>query len=202
MADFEEVNQNTVSAETSEIANEEFRKKGLVDYFALALSTCGVGYIPVAPGTFGSIVGVLIYLCVISVEAAIGLGFSAKGWRLEQISLAFFAVNLLLLLALCLVGFWASKRTAVLFGNKDPQKVVIDEVMGQLVVFFFIPFGVHWGYIIAGFLVFRLFDIWKPYPIRAFEVIPDGIGICADDLVAGVYGGICLAVIYAVSSVL
>ncbi len=186
-----------------EIDGQAVQKKyGASDYCALSLSTCGVGYIPVAPGTFGSIVGVLIYLLVVSAELSVGSKLSVNGWRLEQISSWVFAFNLILLIVLCLVGFWASNRTVTLLNNKDPQKVVIDEVMGQLVVFLFVPLGVHWGYVLAGFLLFRLFDIWKPYPIKAFEVIPHGIGVCADDLVAGVYGGICLAVFYAVGTVL
>ena len=70
--------------------------------------------------------------------------------------------------------------------------------MGQLIVFLFIPFGLHWGYILGGFLVFRLFDIWKPYPIDDLQGLPAGIGICADDILAGVYAGICIAIAYAV----
>ena len=70
--------------------------------------------------------------------------------------------------------------------------------MGQLIVFFFVPFGITWPFILAGFLLFRLFDIWKPYPIKAFENLPGGLGICADDIVAGVYAGICLAVGHAI----
>lgn len=188
-----------VKPDDAAIETELTRKKyGAADLAALALSTCGVGYIPIAPGTFGSAVGVVIYLIVALIEANIGIYLSTKGWRLEQISTLFFSANLVLLAAFCIAGIIASARTSKILNNKDPQKVVVDEVMGQLVVFLFIPFGVHWVYVFAGFLLFRLFDIWKPYPIRAFEDIPNGIGVCADDLVAGVYGGICLSIIYAV----
>ena len=76
---------------------------------------------------------------------------------------------------------------------------MVDEVMGQLITFLFVPFVVSWQMILAGFLLFRLFDIWKPYPVRTLEILPDGLGICADDIVAGVYAGICLAIIYAIS---
>jgi len=99
---------------------------------------------------------------------------------------------------LCLLGIWASGRAIELLGNSDPSQAVIDEVMGQIVVFLFVPFGVSWPFILVGFLLFRLFDIWKPYPIDDLQVLPGGLGICADDLVAGVYAGICLAVGYAV----
>ena len=69
--------------------------------------------------------------------------------------------------------------------------------MGQLITLTFIPFGVPWPFVLAGFLLFRLFDIWKPYPIDHLQELPGGIGICADDLLAGVYAGLCLAIGYA-----
>jgi phosphatidylglycerophosphatase A len=102
------------------------------------------------------------------------------------------------LIALCLVGIWAADRSASIFGNSDPSQAVIDEVMGQLVTFCFVPFGIGWPFILAGFLLFRLFDIWKPYPARTLEMLPGGLGICADDLVAGVYAGVCLSAGYAI----
>jgi phosphatidylglycerophosphatase A len=96
------------------------------------------------------------------------------------------------------VGTWASGRTIAIFGRSDPSQAVVDELMGQFITFAFIPFGVSWPFILAGFLLFRLFDIWKPYPINALEMLPGGLGICADDIVAGVYAGICLATGYAI----
>jgi phosphatidylglycerophosphatase A len=98
-----------------------------------------------------------------------------------------------------IIGIWASGRSTELFGNTDPSQAVVDEVIGQLIVFLFVPFGIGWPLILAGFLLFRLFDIWKPYPIDSLQVLPGGIGVCADDILAGVYAGVCLAVIYAVS---
>lgn len=198
MPDYDEIIQKTAALEERELAKEKIKKKGFRDYFSIALTTCGVGYIPIAPGTFGSAVGVLIYLSFAWAEANIGIYFLAKGWRLEEISAWFIAINLILLLIFCLLGIWASGRATQLFKNKDPQKVVVDEVMGQLLVFLFIPFGAHWFYIVAGFLLFRLFDIWKPYPIDSLQNLPAGIGVCADDLLAGVYGGVCLATLYAI----
>ena len=198
MPDYDEFVHKTAAIEKRELAKEKIERKGFRDYFSLAITTCGVGYIPIAPGTFGSLVGVMIYLAIAWGEANVGIYFSAKGWRLEQISAWFLAVNLILLLAFCLLGIWASGRATRLFKDKDPQKVVVDEVMGQLLVFLFIPFGVHWFYIVSGFLLFRLFDIWKPYPIDSLQNLPAGIGVCADDLLAGVYGGVCLATLYAI----
>jgi phosphatidylglycerophosphatase A len=85
-----------------------------------------------------------------------------------------------------------------LFGDKDPSKAVVDEVIGQIVVFFFVPFGISWPFILAGFILFRIFDIWKPYPINDLQSLPGGLGVCADDFLAGIYAGACLAIIYAV----
>ncbi|NNE66356.1 MAG: phosphatidylglycerophosphatase A [Pyrinomonadaceae bacterium] len=152
---------------------------------AKILSTCGVGYLPLAPGTWGSAVGVLIYL------AAVQLAFQYK-----IVSPAVcFAITSIVFVAFALIAFWASSRTAESLGGKDPQIVVVDEVLGQLVTFLFVPFTFSWKLILAGFVLFRLFDIWKPYPVKEFEKLPGGIGICADDIVAGIYAGTCLAVL-------
>lgn len=198
MPDYDELIHKTAAIEERELAGEKIEKKGVRDYFSLAVTTFGVGYIPLAPGTFGSLVGVLIYLTIVWTQANIGIYFVANGWRFEQISAWFVAVNLILFLLFCLLSVWASGRATRLFKDKDPQKVVVDEVMGQLLVFLFIPFGVQWFFVVAGFLLFRLFDIWKPYPIDSLQNLPAGIGVCADDILAGVYGGVCLATLYAV----
>ena len=178
----------------------EKRKPGsFIDYIALALTTFGVGYIPGAPGTYGSAVGVLIYLCVALADANAGSYFLAHRIGFGQATALVWAVNAVLLTCFSLVGIWASGRSIPLLGNSDPSEAVVDEVMGQLVTFLFIPFGLSWPFILAGFLLFRLFDIWKPYPIDDLQVLPGGIGVCADDIVAGVYAGICLAIGYAVT---
>ena len=178
---------------------ERRKPEGFIDYLSLAITTVGVGYLPLAPGTWGSMVGVLIYLFVAATEPVIVSRMLDGGLRLGSIAAILVAANAVLFLLLCLVGILASGRSASIFGNADPSQAVIDEVMGQIIVFFFVPFGISWPFILAGFLLFRLFDIWKPYPIRDLEILPGGLGICADDLVAGVYAGICLAVIYAVN---
>ncbi len=122
-----------------------------------------------------------------------------------------------LLVFLALVGVWASQRAAEYSGMKDPQFVVIDEVAGQhlTLVLPLIPIAlphltsrvdfsvyaifsalslVNWKYLLVGFLLFRLFDIWKPYPIKKLENLPGGWGIMADDWLAGVYAAILLRV--------
>lgn len=172
-------------------------QKTFLDYFSIALATFGVGFIPFAPGTWGSAVGVVIFLLVRKIE----LDYLAIHSSTGQAGAWLYAANSIFLLAFCWAGIWASTRAAQIFQKKDPSYVVVDEVMGQLITFLFVPFAVSWQMILAGFLLFRLFDIWKPYPVRTLEVLPEGLGICADDIVAGVYAGICLAIIYAVSFV-
>ena len=198
MSNFDEITEISARIEEKELLEEKVERKTFLDYLALFFTTFGVGYIPIAPGTFGSLVGVLIYLAIASLEANFGINLFENGWRSEQISVLFFSINLFALTLFCLLGIWACNRAVLLFQDKDPQKAVVDEVLGQLIVFLFVPFGIHWLFILAGFLLFRLFDIWKPYPIDSLQNLPAGIGVCADDFVAGIYGGVCLSIIYAV----
>ena len=152
------------------------RTRSVLDYAALAIATFGVGYLPLIPGTFGSMVGVVIFLLLTS-------------WPLQ---LFFIAVVVVL-------GIWAAFRTERLLGLKDPGKVVVDEVAGQMIALmplaFLAPDGPWFVWVIVSFNLFRLFDIFKPYPARRFEALPGGFGIMMDDLVAGVYGAIGTAII-------
>jgi len=172
---------------------ERRKPEGPLDYLSLAITTFGVGYLPGAPGTYGSAVGVLFYLGIsslllISLPHALEINTSSHSLN---------ALIAIALLVFCFLGVWASGRAISLLGNEDPSEAVVDEVMGQFVTYCFVPFGISWPFVIAGFLLFRLFDIWKPYPIHEFEILPGGLGICADDIVAGIYAGVCLALIYA-----
>lgn len=189
---------NSPDPETKQLESQSESSKNFIDYLALAVTTFGVGYIPLAPGTWGSAVGVLIYVlfewAVVKTDASLSGVFSPA-----QITAWHHAVIMIIFLAFCLLGIWASSRATRLFKDKDPQKVVVDEVIGQLIVFLFIPFTTSWVFILIGFLLFRLFDIWKPYPIDSLQNLPTGIGVCADDILAGVYGGTILALIYALS---
>ncbi len=191
---------------------ERRKPEGLLDYLSIVLTTFGVGYLPVAPGTWGSAVGVLIYLGIsylISAALFNFATFSEPVWPFLSAYPTFGIPNgvfawvytgiLIALLLFTFLGIWAAGRSTAFFGNSDPSQAVVDEVMGQLIVFLFVPFGIGWPFILAGFLLFRLFDIWKPYPIDDLQNLPGGLGICADDIVAGVYAGVCLSVIYAVS---
>ncbi|MCC7185431.1 MAG: phosphatidylglycerophosphatase A [Acidobacteria bacterium] len=128
-------------------------------------TVAGVGYLPIAPGTWGSAVAVILYLVT-------------RQWA--------WPAQLALLLVVTVVGIWASDVTAKALNREDPGPVVIDEVAGQLVTLFMTGAGLYGA--IIGFFVFRIFDIIKPWPARQLEDLPGGVGIMADDLMAGVYG--------------
>ncbi|HXF42895.1 MAG TPA: phosphatidylglycerophosphatase A [Pyrinomonadaceae bacterium] len=165
----------------------------LPDKLSLVLTTCGVGWLPGAPGTYGSLLGLLIYW-------ALDYGFRSFAWRGVAASsdTAIAGVHALLMcawIAGCLLAIGVSNRAARLLEKKDPEEAVIDEVIGQLTVFLFVPFGSGWEVLFAGFILFRIFDIWKPYPIRRLQDLPGGLGICADDIAAGALAGAALSVV-------
>jgi phosphatidylglycerophosphatase A len=169
------------------------RARSFKDFAALAISTCGVGYLPLAPGTWGSFLAVLIYLVLrTSVSRPHGL-YSPQ----------FVATQVVLIASATAVGIWAASRTERILKIKDPGRVVIDEVAGQLIALLPVPLTAdnRWPvWLMVAFLLFRFFDIVKPYPARKLESLPGGLGIMADDLVAGVYAGLLLALGLAVSS--
>ncbi|MBS1796450.1 MAG: phosphatidylglycerophosphatase A [Acidobacteria bacterium] len=197
MPDYEQLIHSSAALETRELEKTEIKKKTLVDYFALALTTFGVGYLPLAPGTWGSMVGVAIYLLFRWLEIQITNGLGPRNLSEAQITAWVHVLNLLIFIPFCLLGIWAANRATLLFKHKDPSQAVVDEVMGQLIVYLFVPFDISWKLVLVGFLLFRLFDIWKPYPIDSLQNLPAGIGVCADDILAGVYGGVLLALLYA-----
>lgn len=170
------------------------------DYLALAIATCGVGYLPIAPGTWGSLVGVGIYLLLeSSLFRFIQVLPSDSVLRSLPLPI-FIATQLVLITPIILVGIWAASRTEKLIGRKDPGKVVIDEVAGQLIALLpLVPrFHSGWVSILTAFLLFRLFDIVKPYPARRLEGLESGLGIMADDIVAGAYAAVATSIIIAV----
>ena len=169
------------------------------DLASLAIATCGVGYLPLAPGTWGSILGVAIYIAAWFGESKLGSYLLQSGWNERTIGTWLGSANLIVLLGIIFAAIWASGRAGRVWGEKDPQRAVIDEVVGQLVVFFYIPFTTSWWLIASGFVLFRFFDIVKPYPINKLQDLPGGLGVCADDIVAGIYAGILLKVIYTIS---
>ena len=134
----------------------------------LALATgAGSGYAPIASGTVGSLVGLALWSAV------------------RELPLGRYALVCAVLLG---VGIWAAGRAEQIFGRHDDGRITIDEVAGMLVSLASLP----WRPEVAGvgFLLFRLFDIWKPFPARAAERLPGGLGVMADDLVAGLYANL------------
>lgn len=176
---------------------ERRKPKGVLDYVSLVVTTFGVGYLPLAPGTYGSLVGVGFYAALAYAFAS--YRYSGASTSAEPAVAAIHAVILIAFLLFILLGIWAASRSVELLGNSDAPEAVVDEVIGQLVVFLFVPFTSSWLLIAAGFLLFRLFDIWKPYPIDDLQSLPGGIGVCADDFLAGIYAGVCLSIIYAIT---
>lgn len=142
--------------------------------FSMMVATgLGVGLLPLAPGTWGSIL------------AAVGI------WFLYSLPdpLAF-QLNLVLLLMFFPLSWYTAGKAAAVNSDKDPSYVVIDEIYGMLVCTAIAP--VNLSYLIAGFALFRLFDITKPVPVRNLEKLPGGLGIVADDIMAGIYAGLSL----------
>jgi len=136
--------------------------------FILATATgAGSGYAPMASGTFGSAVGLLLWLAI----AGLAPGLYA-----------------LVLLFVVLVGIWAADRAQAIFRRHDDGRITIDEVAGMLLSLAWLP--ARGEVVVVAFLLFRLFDIWKPPPARAAERLPGGLGVMADDLVAGVYANL------------
>jgi phosphatidylglycerophosphatase A len=143
---------------------------------ALALATVfGVGYVPLAAGTFGSAVGLLL-------------------WRVLPTSPSASAIAIV---TLFVVGSWSGGVAEGHFGRKDPGAVVIDEVMGMLVTLFLNPVG--WRGALFAFVTFRVFDIIKPYPSNRLERLPGGLGIMADDFMAAVYANMALRAALAIA---
>jgi len=136
---------------------------------ALAFATaCGVGYVPLAPGTFGSAVGLLLW------------------WALPASP----SVQGAVIVALFVVGSWSGGVAERHFGRTDPGQVVIDEVMGMLITLWLNPVG--WKGAFAGFLIFRIADVIKPYPANRLESLHGGVGVMADDGMAAVYANLVL----------
>jgi phosphatidylglycerophosphatase A len=167
------------------------------DYLALAIATCGVGYLPLAPGTWGSLLTVGIYLLV---------RLSIMSHPTDTLPIVgpagFLAGEILAIAIVTCVGIWAASRTERVLKIKDPGKVVVDEVAGQLIALLPLPLtriGPWPVLVIIAFLLFRFFDIVKPYPARKLESLSGGLGIMADDIVAGVYAAIGVAIAVLVS---
>jgi phosphatidylglycerophosphatase A len=139
---------------------------------------CGTGYLPLAPGTWGSLAAVLLFILI------------------HQISVPYqFAVHLFITFVLFPVAWFTAGRVAEEDGVQDPSSVVIDEMFGQSLCLLWVPYiSLYW---VFGFALFRFFDIVKPFPAKQSERLPGGLGIVMDDLVAGLYAGLILWLIHA-----
>lgn len=138
---------------------------------AVFVATVGYsGYFPVAPGTVGSAAGLVVYLLV--------------WWSRSPL------VEVGLIVALFAAGVWAGTTAERYFGGIDPGPIVIDEVVGMLITLAFIPVGLSGA--VAGFVLFRIFDVIKPYPAARLEKLHGGLGVMADDAMAAVYANVSL----------
>jgi phosphatidylglycerophosphatase A len=139
---------------------------------AVAIATAGyAGRFPIAPGTVGSAVGLMV-------------------WTAARVAGAGLVGELALVAGLLAVGAWAATECERALGVTDPGPVVIDEVMGMVLTMVAAPLS--WPAAVAGFLLFRVFDIVKPPPARRLERLHGGLGIMADDFAAGVYAWVAL----------
>ena len=139
--------------------------------FIATVAYCG--YFPIAPGTVGSAAGLIVYLLV--------------WWSQSPI------VEAALIVAVFVVGTWAGTTAERYFGGIDPGPVVIDEVLGMLVTLAFMP--VNLAVALAGFVLFRIYDVFKPFPARRFESLHGGLGVMADDAMAAVYANLTLRLV-------
>jgi phosphatidylglycerophosphatase A len=131
-----------------------------------------IGYLPVAPGTLGSLVALIPYYFLKDNPLALGI----------------------FILIIVLLGFLTSGRVERIFGEKDPGEIIIDEFSGMLISLYYLPSTM--GYVVSGFILFRFFDIVKPKPIQSLEKLKGSFGIMSDDLIAGVYTNMLLQVVY------
>lgn len=149
-----------------------FPMRALITFFATGAY---VGYVPVAPGTAGSVLGLLLakFLC-------------ASLWTRSPA--AFVMLFAILFIGACLIAGAAEKHS----GEHDSSHIVIDEIFGMIAALFLNPVG--WIWIMAGFGLFRAFDVIKPWPASYFDRMSGGAGVMLDDLAAGIYANLVLQV--------
>jgi len=142
--------------------------------FLLLATGFGVGNSPIAPGTLGTLIAIPVYYFLSEIPSPL--------YEITLIGFFFLSV-------------WISENAETFFGKKDDQRIVIDEMIGFLITMLWIPKTIL--FIIIGFILFRFFDILKPFPIRHLEKrLKGGFGVVLDDVAAGVYANIVLRLIY------
>lgn len=156
----------------------------LTDRLAYGLATgFGAGLAPKAPGTFGALESIAVFVVLLF------CGLTAQ---------AFFITLLVLDVVSFLVGWWASGRTCTLTSCEDPRQIVIDEINGQFVALTPLALSAgapSWQGVLLAFILFRMFDILKPYPINRLEALHGGLGVMADDTLSGIYAAAPIALL-------
>ncbi len=142
-------------------------------------SVLGAGYSPIAPGTVGAFVALLVWWAL----DYFWVGFAEQGWWQGG-----------LIAGSCILGTWSADRLEFVWGE-DPSKVVVDELAGMWISLFLLP--VNWWTLGIGFFLFRLLDIFKPFGVKKAEDLPGGYGIMADDIFAGIYTNLVLQLLLA-----
>ena len=143
-------------------------------HFGVFVATFGyLGYVPIAPGTFGSAAGLVV--------------FAAVRWSGSP------GLELAVIAILLAIGVWSGNAAEKYFGGVDPAPVILDEVVGMLITLALIPVNLPGA--IAGFLLFRLLDVIKPWPANRFEALHGGLGVMADDAMAAVYANVSLRIL-------
>lgn len=147
-------------------------------FHRLIATSLGVGYFPYGPGTMGALLGIVVWGLVALCTDFATLQFILCGL------IAMFTV----------LGVW-SASVSERFWGEDPSRVVIDETVGQWICLLAVPVSQHWGFVLGAFVLFRFFDIVKPFGVRRMEQLRGGYGIMADDILAGIYGALVLVVV-------
>ena len=149
----------------------------IYNFIIKAVSTCFfLGYLPLVPGTFGSLLGLLLF-CLIRNNIVVQLGAT---------------------ILITIAGFIVCGRAEELFNRKDPKYIVIDEVAGMLIALLFIPYDFR--ILIIGFVLFRILDAIKPYPLSGLQKLKGSLGVMSDDIIAGLYTNALLQLVLRFSS--
>jgi phosphatidylglycerophosphatase A len=143
-----------------------------IRFFILLATGFGVGYSPIAPGTLGTLVAIPIY------------------YFLSEIHFPLYEITLI---GFFFLAVWVSEKTESISGKKDDPRIVIDEIMGFFITMLWMTKTSF--FILIGFVLFRFFDILKPFPIRRFEKIKGGYGVVLDDVMAGIFANVILRLI-------
>lgn len=147
-------------------------------FHKLIATSFGAGFSPVAPGTMGALVAILVWYIL-----SLCMAYSTLQWTLAGLIVVF-----------TIIGVWSATVSERYWGE-DPSKVVIDETVGEWIALLAVPAGQHWAYIVAAFVLFRFFDIFKPLGVRSMENLKGGYGIMADDILSGVYAAVVMLLV-------